>query len=43
MESKTPNMYQNNLLDVFKLYKVFDLNAVTIKKKGDVGTLMVFL
>lgn len=41
--AKSPHLYQNGIIDIFKLQKVFELNINKIKKKGEVSTEMVSL
>lgn len=41
MNPKTPNLYQNGVIDVFKMIKVYDLNVVQVNSSGDVSCLMV--
>lgn len=39
--NKSPTLYHNGVIDVFKLCKIYELNIVNIKKKGDVTCEMV--
>ncbi len=41
MSAKTPNNFPNGIIDVFKSFKVLDLNMMQVKKKGDVSIEMV--
>jgi hypothetical protein len=41
MNAKSPTLYQNGVIDVFKLFKVHDLNAQQVRKKGEVSCEMV--
>ena len=35
LNSKSPVLYQNGIIDIFKLQKIFELNINKIKKKGE--------
>jgi len=41
INSKSPVLYQNGIIDIFKLQKIFELNINKIKKKGEVNSEMV--
>lgn len=41
MNAKSPTLYQNGVIDLFKLFKVYELNTTYIKKKGEVSQEMV--
>jgi len=41
MSAKTPNNYPNGIIDIFKTFKVLDLNLMQVKKKGEVSIEMV--
>ncbi|MCQ2816954.1 MAG: hypothetical protein MJ252_06790 [archaeon] len=43
MTTQTPNQFQNGIIDVFKVHRVFDLNIIDCLKKGDVSAEMVSL
>jgi len=39
--TKTPLNYQNGVIDIFKLLKVYDLDLNKVKKKGEVNSELV--
>lgn len=41
INSKSPVLYQNGIIDIFKLQKIFELNINKVKKKGEVSSEMV--
>lgn len=41
MSRQTPNQFQNGIIDIFKVNKIYDLNVVDCLKKGDVSCEMV--
>jgi hypothetical protein len=41
MSVRTPNMYQNGVIDIFKLFKIFDLNVLQVNQKGEISCVMV--
>ena len=41
MTTKTPNNFPNGIIDIFKTFKVLDLNMMQVKKKGEVSIEMV--
>jgi len=41
INSKSPVLYQNGIIDIFKLQKIFELNINKVKKKGEVTSVMV--
>ena len=42
MDSKSPIMFQNGIIEVFKLNKIYDLNIIQVNSKGDVSCVLVF-
>ncbi len=38
---KSPNMFPNGLIDIFKQFKVVDLNILNVNHKGEVSCSMV--
>ena len=41
MNAKSPTLYQNGVIDVFKTLKVYDLDSHGVNYNGDVVSLMV--
>jgi hypothetical protein len=41
MLAKAPSSFPNGIIDVFKQFKVFDLNIVQVKKQGETYSEMV--
>ena len=43
MNAKSPTLYQNGVIDVFKANKVYELNAQQVNHNGEVQGVMVNL
>lgn len=41
INAKSPILYQNGVIDIFKLLKIYDLDLNKIKKKGEVSSELV--
>ena len=41
MNPRSPAQFQNGIIDIFKIHKIFDLNIVDCAKKGNVTQEMV--
>lgn len=41
INAKSPVLYQNGIIDIFKLLKLFELNVNKVKKKGEVSSELV--
>ena len=39
--AKSPILYQNGIIDVFKIMKIYELNVNKVKKKGEVTSELV--
>jgi len=41
INGKSPILYQNGVIDIFKLLKIYDLDINKVKKKGEVTSELV--
>jgi hypothetical protein len=41
INKKSPILYQNGVIDIFKLMKIYDLDINKVKKKGEVSSELV--
>lgn len=39
---KSPTMFPNGLIDIFKQLKILDLNILSVNHKGEVSCIMVY-
>jgi len=43
INAKSPTLYQNGIIDIFKLLKIYELDLNRLKKKGEVSSELVII